>query len=202
MDHAITHSSRNISISESWQAKIIGGELFLRAVWSYHQGKGGATKSLGRWVEHDADRFICNHVRGSRLLEFPGAEGLNLASIERMAGPVRSCPVCYTDFQMEVRGDDWHEEEEYDDSETESEHESGGWTITVTKWVRMGSCNSPSDPHWQTLASKTTHGLECEPRKMMCEAGEIKHMWADEGAKSSAYQGLFVEASCLQVPHH
>ncbi|CAI4217545.1 unnamed protein product [Parascedosporium putredinis] len=201
MDHAVTLGSRNITIKESWAAKVIDGELFLRAVWNYHQGAGGA-KTLGRWVEHDADRFICNHVKGSRLLEFPGAEGLDLSSVERLAGPVRSCPICYTDFQMEVRGDEWDESESESEDDEEAQRGSGGWSINVTKWVRLGACESPLDAHWQTLASQSAHGLECEPRNSSCEAGEIRHRWVDGKQKPSAYQGRFVEAGCLQVPHY
>ena len=149
----------NTTMRTSWCPRIIENELVLRGTIIAYTERDDTTK-LRQFADNDMWDILCSHISHTDYPELrrDRASGTLFSSA---GGPVRSCPQCYTDYQVDIAFDRWR-----------------GWVILVTKWMQLGSCRSPEDPKWRSLVG---YASPSEHRILSCQAGRIRSRWESPG---------------------
>lgn len=126
---------------QTWEARVIGGQLFLRTE-TWH------TAARGR---KDRDRFahsVCGHVhihaRWPSLWVNVSELGrlCRFADSDCVAGTCRTCRADWTMMTIWV------------DGKKDKRPKDAGWLIKITSWHRLGGVRSPFDPVWARCAGE------------------------------------------------
>ena len=141
-----------IVLKTTWRPQIIENELFLRGTVTAFHRWGNAMK-VRQYADNKRQLKMCRHIAATDVPELGRDHGSG-ALFTVAVGPVRSCPQCFTDYQVD------------------------GWVIHLTKWMQLGSCRSPGDPKWNALVYYPAEG---EQRALTCPAGRVRYMWEGPG---------------------
>lgn len=177
---------------QSWSARIIDNELFLRCTRTLCSPGAGRviTARAARDAIDDGDYRICKHVAAQwrhtpfvvEALQRPsdevdeevcgGDDGLFTPCSEMP----ESCERCLTDIvtTVECGGDD--EEEEC--------------RITLTSWHRLGGGRSPGDERWRMFESggdELGGGVVRDARRYA--NGEVRRVWMEDEAREGRGDG-------------
>jgi len=166
-------------LQQSWAARVVGGQLYLRARAHVYHDRGRA-RTLRQHLDDaylgNTRALVCHHVgvSGARLghvslLPGPGAPDV-FAPVA--GGALQSCQYCFTDFVVDVR------RHPVDGREGAPQ----GWAVGVTRWHRLGACRSPDDVEWYNYATDWVRAIS-EPRNNSCGAGMVYQSWAAGGGR-------------------
>lgn len=182
--HAFRGGLHDTKMEESWQARILEGELYLYATITLHQRRGNVGVIKMDTPHYMFEYLICPHLTAvggqSRLRYF--IPELNQSAVVpdcfgNVLGPVRSCPQCFTDYQMDIT---WQDVRRRGRSR---------WSIKIQKWHQLGSCRFPGEEKWRSLA---TPGFLGKPRSDTCPAGMVRHRWRKQDGHSWDLEGSFL----------
>lgn len=176
--HARRDRYLDVKIEQSLEARIIDDELFLHIRFTVHQDRG-------RWTDSNDILWdaICPHLTISEVERYKSLvpDLIQRAVVPdrsgRVAGPVRSCPQCFTDYQIDV---DWL-------SFARAQRQK--WVIRVQKWAELGNCRSPQDDMWCGLTRGDKLG---EERSLTCPAGTVRQRWVELDGDSGDEVASFV----------
>ncbi len=177
--HDIHHKvePNGVTINEAWDARVIRGELYLRAVVRVYHDRRDATALWDHLVgPAGAGWFpICRHVGlfgrrqsgeqapKSRRLESDAAdpEGGGAEMTIRRRGKISSCKYCYTDFWVDV-----------------GSLGENGWVLIMVAWYGLGRCRSPEEEEWHNFVHAWPRDISV-PR--ICEgvAGVVYCVWRE-----------------------
>lgn len=183
-----------IETNSKWHFRIVDDELLLKAEYTIRHLQGNE-KQLHDWMKH-CDRIICHHLHlGSvphsrvkyvnhRIPEMVG-QVRTQAGEDRYfrrrdgSGPHRSCYICFTDYEVTVRKEEWpyayntpgrshlwRKDKEFTHAQ--------GIVIRITTYQNFGAVRSPWDRKW---AAMTNSRLVTCPRIFTDEPGAIERMW-------------------------
>ncbi|KAK3937736.1 hypothetical protein QBC46DRAFT_318997 [Diplogelasinospora grovesii] len=187
-----------VSITYSWRARIISDKLYVRGTTVIRRGKGGDEISLRAFIDFYGRFLVCGHLqaddgvysdRGIPVIPELGQDHSSPGPpFRQVSGGIRSCSVCYTDYQMEVTLRDplWYERSS----------RGRDWVIEVNRWHRLGSCRSPYDLEWNNLVAMRPENVSV-PRSHGCAAGMVRNEWMGQeaGSASLPVEGTFVSLS-------
>lgn len=148
-----------ITLRTTWRPRIIENELFLRGTITAFS-KWENTTELRRFADDEMWHILCSHIPDADFPELRRNRECG-ALFSLAVGPVRSCPECFTDFQVDMTLD-----------------RRRGWVIQITRWIQLGSCRSPEDSKWSTLVG---YAPPSEHRILTCPAGIIRYRWEGPG---------------------
>ena len=137
-------SGCTIAFRESWQAKIIAGELFIRTTYGISDQPAGDSSRLQQFVG-DYYLDICDHLHlhtqsrcsySSRIME---VEYRDKGNFVECVGSVRRCPSCQTDCEVDIT----------------CSHD-GVLKVRLVVYRLLGECHDPSGRAWLeiTIARK------------------------------------------------
>ena len=132
---------------------------------------------MREFVEHLGILLICCH------LETPTDHSPSVPIIPELArdrnsgsafhptsGCIRSCRVCFTDYQMKVKPKD--PSSSWCAVQRPAEE---GWVIEIDRWHKLGGCRSPHDLEWRNLVNRYDFGAVL--RQDVCAAGMVRREW-------------------------
>lgn len=160
---------------QSWSARIIDNELFLRCTRTLVSPGEAVTARAARDAIDDGEYRICKHVGAlSRYKSFdvealqrPSGNGHELFTpCSEMPG---SCGHCLTDYVTTV--------------ECSGEDEDAECRITLTSWHRLGGGRSPEDEKWEMFASDGFAGDLVVRDVVRYANGEARRAWMDDEAR-------------------
>ncbi|KAK0620902.1 hypothetical protein B0T14DRAFT_497335 [Immersiella caudata] len=198
-----TCEATGVSRAQFWSGQVINDNLYLHGTDTFQPlDTGPLDKEAPRnYIEAFPRLLICPHllthskVISSSTTKDPGYYSIpelirdpNTGAIFRpIAGPVRSCPVCCTDYQIHIK------------------QRRGRFTMQITKWQKLGSCHSTSGSAWEKLVALWDHPSppilsiagEAEPsvlRAATHAAGQVRAEWnrVDVVKFGEAIEGTFV----------
>ncbi|KAK3382734.1 hypothetical protein B0T24DRAFT_714766 [Lasiosphaeria ovina] len=120
----------------------------------------------GLWMNqdiiHQLDNFlICRHLPAplyqsgddlfydGSIFGYQPSHRLFQGGQNPIEGRVLSCPVCFTDYKMEIALLDSSQRRATSGSAARAKV----WTIRIHRWHKLGECRSPDDPLWHSLVT-------------------------------------------------
>lgn len=172
--------------TSSWRARVIGNNLYLHGIIVLQAyGPRGDEASLRDYVQRFDHNLVCFHLRTPRdapwsgfpIIPELGRDQDSPALFRQISGVVRSCSVCFTDYQIGIT---------LRDPPRSARRGSWGrhWVVTVTRWHNIGECRSPEDPKWCNLVNLLPI-IKSVQRRDLCEAGMIRREWMRQDASSA-----------------
>ena len=188
-----------VLLTQSLTARIIGGELYLRASVQIHHDQGRA-RPLREHLDEtggETKAMVCHHV-GIVRKPWRGLGVCSVRELERepgstdlfvpITGTLQSCRYCFTDYRVDVR---WHP---LDGSSSTPK----GWVISVMRWHRLGGCRSPNDVKWNNFITDFVADIS-RPRFKSCGAGMVYRDWngaaREDEAEDQAANAKFASSS-------
>ena len=165
---------------QSWTAKVIDDELFLRATHTVNNlgMSDGALRSL---VDLHCAYFICCHTDSS--YDVPALKMPRLSSCEatrplfaECREVLDACPLCLTDYCTTIERTR-APRNAVPGTRAWCQPASMVWIITIVAYHRFGTCRSPSDWMWQSLVGATQPTLDDERQNKRYPAGSIRDKW-------------------------
>jgi len=158
-------------------AKIISNYLYIHGTMVFRSdGKKGNAQSLRNFIEHFEDSLVCRHLRAAMIPELCRDEESS-RPFHPTSGNIRSCAVCFTDYQIRVALGDSPRRTTQKSSQREP-MEGEDWSIEVARWHNLGECRSPHDLEWYNLVTGSPR--ISVRREDMCGAGMVHRVWMEE----------------------
>ncbi|KAI1342204.1 hypothetical protein F5Y15DRAFT_334536 [Xylariaceae sp. FL0016] len=183
--HTATHSHKATRgvLHETWGARVVDGELFLKGTYSMYQEDGDMAK-LRKYIDEHCFAWICPHLctgassspaDGDCWQQIPQLDGPQLGHMFQTRRPLAgSCPSCLTDYEVSL-----------------CKGPGKGWTISVDFYKQFGACRSPFDWSWRVMTEFDAHPL---PRRHWHHAqGVVKARF--EGASADKAVWAFAPKS-------
>jgi len=159
-----------ITTYSSFNTRIIDGELFVHETRIISQPKGDESR-LKAFIK--STLITCHHLPVQRAIP-ELRHNTGRGTFVGGTGSLRSCAICFTDYQMDViPHDKWEDGQDV-------------WIIKYQKWHQLGDCRSSWDAKWRALASDGRLG-DFRPRFMSCEAGAIRDKWVRQDLSDSEF---------------
>jgi len=186
----------SIKLRQSWTARIISDELYLKAsVQLYHtQGRARPLRQHLDDAHSKTRSLVCHHVGVPGKLPFllgecpvreldrddPGSPDVFVP--RRRHAPVlplllyrlpRRCPVASPGGGGGGGGGG-------------RGRRPKGWVVSVTRWHRLGACRLPRDGVWENYAESYVRNISA-PRMDTCGAGMVCRSWRAVDAESTEF---------------
>jgi hypothetical protein len=178
------HFMDKVVFKQTWESRIIDDELYLHTNITIYHTKDD-TWALRRSLLSDHTMLVCLHLEPKELsskwsylyaipelYRTPHSGGHFTA----VSGDVRSCPQCFTDYQMRIQ------------KEGIGRYRRKRWVIRIERWHLLGSCRSPSDNKWNTFV---TRGASPQARFRHFGPGTVRHAWNGD-PDDTTVEGQFV----------
>ncbi|WDK20084.1 hypothetical protein CGRA01v4_11371 [Colletotrichum graminicola] len=174
----------------TWRARIIDNELFLHIHETVYHPEGDMLK-LEQWLYDNERGRIYKHRVAWDLSSSTSQSNVDLdAELELHDGRCNSitlpafiadmqrnttlsCPLCPTDAEITTK---WHGERKR-------------WVVEMKTWRQFGTCRSPSDPMWESLAFTVHTATPWNRQQEGHPPGAIRYKWnkADKGLAVFGY---------------
>ncbi len=168
------YSDPELIIDESWSARIVAGELYVKSNLQLHH-RDGCALPLRHYLDSavgEIARLVCHQV--GMLHPFLGV--CRIRELERapdstdplviVAGALKSCRYCFTDYRVDVQ----FAPRNRSSSSNNNTRAIMGWVVSVTRWQCLGACRSPQDIKWRNYTSPK---FPCPPRADSCRPGAL-----------------------------
>ncbi|KAK3375635.1 hypothetical protein B0T24DRAFT_616707 [Lasiosphaeria ovina] len=193
----IYDSFYGVIITIFWSAKIISNNLYIHGTMVFRSdGEKGNAQSLRTFIEHFECSLVCRHLRAAIIPELCRDEESS-RPFHPTSGNIRSCPVCFTDYQIRVALGDSPRRTTRKSSQREP-IEGEDWSIEVARWHNLGECRSPHDLEWCNLVTGSPSRILVR-REDMCGAGMVHRVWMKEDLGSTPIRETAVFSNSRDV---
>ena len=187
------HSDGDPITTDHWSGRIIGDNLYLHGTTVMRSdGKNRYVVQSLRSHINRFDRFeslVCRHLRPSMISELchdeESSQPRPFHPTSEISRIIRSCPVCFTDFQIHVSVG-YSTRQKTSKSGSGKPMEGKDWSIQIDRWLNLGQCRSPCAPEWRNRVTNSPARLgQLVRREHACAAGMVYRMWMGDNMVSA-----------------
>ncbi|KAK4187539.1 hypothetical protein QBC35DRAFT_232248 [Podospora australis] len=139
---------------------------------------------IDTWSLGQRDSFespVCHHVRVETIPELrrSGSGWGCSPDFRQTAGEVRSCSVCFTDYQIRVATEPLPQ-----NPGIFTRKKGERWFIEISLWNDLGECRHPFDPKWATRSFTVPQGPVRGDDKS-ASIGSVQRAWMEHSLGST-----------------
>ncbi|KAK4447130.1 hypothetical protein QBC34DRAFT_486512 [Podospora aff. communis PSN243] len=144
-------------LTYSWARLVMNRHLYgarhgppLRDIETTERGK--KAQSLRNFIRQFERWLVCRHFRAATIPEISRDEESSRPFHPTTGNIIRSCPLCFTDYQIRVTLGNSPRRTTRKSRDREP-MEGEDWSVEVARWHNLGKCRSPHDLEWCNLVT-------------------------------------------------